>query len=142
MENLKIKTPKGEVKNIKIKLFDAMDGWVLQHRFIEFASSNDIQIRRQYTVDVLAYAVVVLDTSQEIPLTTDALIDNHLQTWQNVSEVFDEILKRNGIDPKTHADKPDYWAEAGSIMATHFVAECAKLMGPAFISFENGLKAQ
>lgn len=134
-----IKLPSGEEKSIKISMFAALDGWDLQNRFIEFASTTDGYIRRKYTLDVLAYAKIV-SGEMEIPLRTDALIDNHLQTWGNIKSLFDEILIQNGINPDTHAEKPHYWADAGAEMAVSFIAEAAKLMGPAMATMNDAAK--
>lgn len=127
---LEITNSSGQKRQIKIELFPALDGWEIQQRFIDFAASGDRDFRRAFTLEVLKYAKVV-NGEQDIPLTTDALIDNHLQSWQNVQAVFEEVLMHNGIDPKTHADKPHYWADAGAEMAIAFIAEATKLMGPA-----------
>lgn len=128
--------PNGEIKNVDISLFAALDGWDIQAKFLEFAATTDRQIRRAFTLEVLSYARIIIG-ELSIPLTTDALIDNHLQTWQNIESVFHEILVLNGIDPKTHADKTHYWADAGAEMAVSFIAEAAKLMGPAMESFDR-----
>lgn len=117
-------------KTLRLTKFKALDGWALQNGFINFAASRDNAFRKEYTLKILAYAVVV-NGEQEIPLSTDALIDNHLQTWQNVMTVFEEILSENGIDPKTHADRPDYWSNVGREMATSFLASCSELIKPA-----------
>jgi hypothetical protein len=122
----------GTIKQVKIIPFSALDGWDMQRKFIEFAASTDKDLRREYTFAVLAYAKVMTKDDREIPLTTGALIDNHLQTWQNVEGVFEAVLLANGIDPKTHADRPHYWQQAGAEMAIAFIAEATKLMGPAF----------
>lgn len=135
-----IKMPNGEEKEIKISMFAALDGWDLQNRFVEFASSTDNHIRRSYTMDILSYAKVVIG-DRELPLSTDALINNHLQTWQNIKSVFDEVLMRNGINPLTHAEKPHYWADAGAEMAVAFIAEAAKMIGPAMATFDGSVKA-
>jgi hypothetical protein len=120
-----------EKKTINLYKFAAMDGWDLQRRFVEFIESKDKFERRQFTSDVLAYAKVQLK-STELPLTTDALIDNHLQTWENLKIVFESVLGYNGIDPKKHAelDIRKYWSLAGEEMATSFLAEIQTLMGP------------
>ena len=131
-----IKLPDGSLKEVKIQLFPAMEGWILQNRFIDFAMSKDGAEKRQYVFDVLAYAKIA-SGNNDIPLATGALIDNHLQTWQNIETVFEAILMANGIDPKTHADKPDYWIEAGSMMALAFFSEASKLMGPALYQMEK-----
>jgi hypothetical protein len=122
--------PNGEIRTIIVSHFKAMEGWEIQHRFIEFAASGDKDYRRAYTFEVLAFAKVVVN-ERELPLSTDALIDNHLQTWQNIQMVFEEILLFNGIDPKTHADNPNYWAKAGEEMAISFMAVMTQLMSPA-----------
>lgn len=121
---------------VQISTFPAMTGWDLQRQYITFAASdakNDRDFRRAFTLEILTFAKVLKD-NREIPLTTDALIDNHLQTWENVERVFKAVLLQNGIDPDTHADRTNYWAKAGGEMAVAFIAECSKLMGPAFES--------
>lgn len=114
---------------VKIGKFAALDGWNIQQNFLRFAASNDAMIRREYTMEVLSYATVIVGEN-EVPLTTDALIDNHLQSWENVRAVFEEVLTVNGIDPKTHANQTKFWQEAGQEMATAFIAEAIKLLGP------------
>lgn len=128
--NLEITTPSGP-KSIAIGKFPAMDGWDIQERFITFAASHDKDFRREYTLEVLAYAHVDLPNGTKLPLSTDALINNHLGTWENVKEVFEEVLKQNGINPSTHADKPNYWSNAGAEMATSFIAAASELIKPA-----------
>jgi hypothetical protein len=133
---LTITVPSGEKKYIKISLFAALDGWDIQAKFVEFAASIDRHLRRDFTLEILSYAKVI-SGEMEIPLTTDALIDNHLQTWPNIEAVFEEVLRLNGIDPKTHADRTHYWANAGAEMALAFIAEAAKLMGPAMEALDR-----
>lgn len=135
-----IKLPSGEKKIIKINLFAALDGWDIQAKFVEFAASTDRNLRREFTMEVLSYAKV-MSGEMEIPLTTSALVDNHLQTWSNIESVFEEVLNVNGIDPKTHADKTHYWANAGAEMALAFIAEASKLMGPAMEAYERAAAA-
>lgn len=120
----------GTKRNVVIEKFPALDGWDIQEKFLTFAASTDKVFRRAFTLEVLSYAKVMIDTN-EYPLTTDALIDNHLQKWENVKEVFEQVLRENGIDPDTHADKPRFWAQAGAEMATSFMAEITSLIGPA-----------
>lgn len=125
----------GTDKQIKIERFKALDGWDMQRRFREFAASTDAAFRRAFTLEVLAYAKVVTGTG-ELPLSTGALIDNHLGTWENVQAVFEAVLNDNGINPKTHADNHEYWTKVGGEIAIAFLAECSKLMGPA-LDFAN-----
>ena len=124
-------SPSGEKLNIRLDKFAALDGWDLQRKFVEYAVSKDRDFRREYTLEVLSYATLLKD-GHEIPFSTDALIDNHLGSWQNIQTLFEAILLDNGIDPKTHADRPDYWSEAGAQMAIAFLAEATKLFGPIF----------
>ncbi len=128
--NIEITTPFG-IKLIAIEKFSAMDGWDLQEQFIRFAASTDRDFRRAYTLEILSYAKVIQEDGGELPLSTDALIDNHLGSWENVRDVFEEILSQNGINPKTHADRPDYWSAAGAEMASAFLAATSSLLGPA-----------
>lgn len=121
---------KGVAKQVVIERFAALDGWDIQSRFRDFAASTDRVFKRAYTMEILSYAKVHFE-GLEYPLSTGALIDNHLETWINIELVFNEVLKFNGIDPTTHADKPAYWENAGAQMAISFIAEASKLMGPA-----------
>lgn len=140
-KQIEIQVSGDQTKIIDIDLFDALTGWEMQRRFLEFAASRDGQYRRAYTLEVLRYAKV-RNGDKQIPLTTDALIDNHLQSWQNVEAVFQGVLLANGIDPKTHANKPDYWVDAGAEMAIAFVAEAIKLMGPALVAIDQSKESQ
>lgn len=126
----------GQVKTVLIDKFPALTGWNMQARFLQFAASSDMAFRTAFTMDVLSFARVQVG-EREMPLSTDALIDNHLESWQNVQAVFEAVLVENGIDPSTHADKPHFWANAGAEMAVGFIAEASKLMGPAMELFER-----
>lgn len=120
----------GNLKFVAVEFFSALDGWEIQLRFLEFAASTDKDFRRAFTMEVLSYAKV-LSGETAYPLSTDGLINNHLETWANVEAVFEGVLRYNGIEPKTHANKPHFWADAGAEMAIGFIAETTKLMGPA-----------
>lgn len=129
---LEINLPDGRQTRVQIEAWSALDGWELQRRFVEFAVSQDSDFRRSFTMEILSYAKVMLgDDDSEIPLTTAAVINNHLGNWKNVEFVFNSVLQHNGIDPTTHADRPEYWEQAGSQMAIAFLAEASKLIGPA-----------
>ena len=127
---MEIQTSTGR-RDIIIRHFPAFEGYEIQHRFLEFAAATDSAMRRAYLMDVLAYASVSLNGAEPIPLTTAALVDNHLESWQNISKVFEEILRLNGIDPEEHANKPRFWAQAGEQMAIAFLAQCTTMIGPA-----------
>lgn len=128
---IEITTPRGEIKSILLEFFPPMEGWELQNDFKRFAASTDKDFRRAYTMEVLGYAKVVMENDHKLPLSTTALISNHLQSWQNVQKVFEEVLRINGIDPSSHANQSAFWSEAGAEMAIAFIAEASKLMGPA-----------
>lgn len=125
-----IETDEGNIA-VRIEKFAALDGWDIQRRFIEFAESPDKDFRRAFTLEVLSYAVVIKG-DQEIPLSTDALIDNHLEKWENVQALFEKILLANGIDPKSHASRPEYWERVGNQIGVAFVEYCVKTLSPAF----------
>lgn len=125
---MQIETPHG-TKEIRLSLFDALDGWEIQNNYIKFTASADKTFRRAYTLEVLGYATVVMGEN-DLPLSTDALIDNHLGTWQNVQKVFEAVLRNNGIDPETHADRDNYWSKVGAEIATAFLASCTRMIGP------------
>lgn len=129
--NIEIDHPDGKKKTVRIDPIPALDGWDIQARFVEFAASHDKDFRRSYTLEVLAYAAVDVAKGEFVPLKTSAVIDNHLGSWQNVERVFEEVLMQNGINPKTHADRPVFWEKAGAEMATSFIAEVTRIFGPA-----------
>lgn len=119
---MELETQTGQ-KTIKFLKFSAMDGWDIHDRFVTFANSTDQAARRAYVLRVLGYARVVVGT-HELPLTTGALIDNHLCTAENVGRVFDGVLEFNGISAARSADRPDYRAAVGNEIATSFMAAC------------------
>lgn len=128
--NIEIEMPgDGGKRVVEIHQIPALDGWDIQQRFVEFAASHDKAFRRAYTLEVLAYATAI-NKGARIDLKTSGVIDNHLGSWQNVERVFEAVLQHNGIDPKTHADRPVFWEKAGAEMATSFVAEVWRIMGP------------
>jgi hypothetical protein len=121
--NIELCTPNGTVRRVAIEQFGAMDGWDIQERFVRFAASKDAKLRKEYTMEVLKYATILTADGGKLPLTTDALINNHLGSWENVRDVFEEVLRQNGIKPAEHCRRANYWVDAGSAMATSFVAE-------------------
>lgn len=126
---IEISNSKGQIKQVRIAKFTALEGWEIQRKFVDFASSTDNDYKKKFTMDILRYSAVVIE-DRELPMITDALIDNHLETWQNVQVVFEQILLANGIDPATHATKPDYWTEAGEKMAAAFIAKTSEVLLP------------
>jgi hypothetical protein len=133
---IEIKNSRG-VQPIKIEKFSALVGWDIQRKFLEFAASNDRELRKKFTMEVLSYCKVVME-GRELPMITDALIDNHLETWQNIKLVFEAVLKGNGIDPETHANKSDYWTAAGQEIASAFILEATKLITPLLSKPDHG----
>lgn len=130
------------MRTIAIEKFPAMDGWDIQEKFVRFVAATDKEFRREYTLEVLSYAKVVQEDGGNLPLSTDALINNHLGSWENVRTVFEEVLMQNGIDPKKHADNPHYWSAAGHEMATAFLAAASEMMGPALAMMVANNKAE
>lgn len=110
-------------KLIKFLRFSALDGWDIHDRFTAFASSNDPLARRAYVLRVLSYARVLIG-SHELPLSTGALIDNHLCTPENVHAVFKGTLEFNGISIERSAGRSNYATAVGNEIATSFVASC------------------
>jgi hypothetical protein len=130
---LPIDLENGEQRHIALSRFAAMDGWDIQHRYLEFVSTNDKQIRRSYTLEVLSYASVIIGDAR-LPISTGAVVESHLQSWEAVDKVFRAVLLHNGIDPDTHADRPGYWESVGGELAVAFIAQATKLIGPALES--------
>ena len=121
---------------VNIQDIPALEAWDLQADYTAFCLTTDKAARRAFTMHVLSFATVVME-EVELPLKTDALINNHLRTWTGIRQVFEAVLMRNGINPATHAEKPHYWSNAGSQMAVAFVAEASQLIAPAFQMLEK-----
>jgi hypothetical protein len=118
---------------VELAKFPALEGWDIQRNYREFVRTDSREFRRAFTMEILSYATIIRG-DQRYPLKTDALIDNHLQSWENVQLVFEEVLKFNGIDPQLAAQEESYWAKVGGDLAVAFVAACGELMGPALES--------
>ena len=136
--NLTFETTTGET-TVELRMFGALHGWDMQRRYITFAGSdakNDADFRKEYTMEVLQFATV-LKGELRIPLSTPDLIENHLQSWQNLELVFKAVLEHNGIDPEAHAARANVWADNGAEMATSFMAALSTVMTPAIESMLN-----
>lgn len=127
---MKIDHPNGKKVEIIIEKMSAMEGWNIQRRFVEFAMSKDPSFRSEYTMEVLSFAKIQIAADSVLPLSTGALIDNHLGNWKNLEAVFNEVLLTNGIDPATHAEREDYWTKAGGELALSFIGETIRLIEP------------
>ncbi|WGN90792.1 hypothetical protein [Burkholderia phage vB_BglM_WTB] len=128
--NLQLDGNNGKI-DVTITKFPALVGWEMQNDFREFVRSNDKAFRRAFTFAVLEYARVIRNGQEQL-LKTDALVNNNLETWQNVERVFTEILRYNGIEADTFAAQMENWAEqAGSKLAVYFIASMGDLIGPA-----------
>jgi hypothetical protein len=130
---IEIQTAQG-TKRIEIKRFSALDGWDLHSNFTRFADSKDHKERSQYVFRVLSHAKVVLSQGVEFPLTTNALIDNHLCTAENVGKVFEAVMRFNGIDVFKSAQLADHRNRIANEIATSFMAQCASALN-AFVDF-------
>lgn len=120
----------GMVKPVVLQHFDALDGYDIQLRALDFLASQDKAFRREFVMEILTYSEVCIG-DQWLPLTTTALVNNHLETWQNIEKVFEAVLSHNGIDIHEHGNKPHFWANAGAEIAVAFIAKVTDLMGPA-----------
>ena len=125
----------GASKVILIERFKALDCWRIQSRFIDFATTGDQDFKKKFTLEVLGHAHVMIDATNKMRIATEAVVDNHLRSSENVEAVFEAVLSLNGIDPKTHAKKSNYWANAAEEMASSFVAEIFKAYGPQIQSY-------
>ena len=122
MKAIEITLRDGTTRTIRISHFPAHDGWEIENKLIRFAASDDSKYRKDYTMRILSYATVLVGEN-EIPFTTDDVVDNHLQSWQNVKLIFEEVLRYNGIEPKTHVIEFQNWdmvgAKIGEAMTTY-----------------------
>lgn len=113
MKAIDIKLRDGSTRAIRISHFPAHDGWEIENKLIRFAASDDAAYRKAYTMRVLSYATVLVGDN-EFPFATDDIVDNHLQSWENVKLVFEEVLRYNGIEPKTHVIEFQNWDMVGA----------------------------
>ena len=120
----------GSKRTVEMSYFPALEGWNIQRDYVKFRHTDDNEFRTQFTMRVLSYCKV-MNRDQSFPMTTDAIIDNHLGSWENIKKVFDAILLMNGINPDAHAEQPLYWEKVGSAIAIEFLAQCENLIGPA-----------
>lgn len=134
MQNITL--PDGTKRVILIGRFPALDGWEIQEDYIKYVRSDDKEFRKEFTLRILKFAEVVLEETN-LSLQTVAVIENHLGNWQNIKQIFEAVLSENGIDPESHAEKARYWDIAGKELATAFIADVSKLMGPAFAMVET-----
>lgn len=125
--NITITTPQGKEKIISIGKFSVLDGYDIQSKFFEFATTKDRLARLKYTLEVLSYAEVVMATDRTLKLATSAIISNHLCSPENVKLVFEAVLLHNGIDPTTHAS--DRVSMRTATLAESFVAKVASELG-------------
>ncbi len=114
-------TPDGAHKAISVARLSALDGWLLQEKFVRFALSDDPKFKRDFTFEVLSHTKVLQKDGGSLPLSTDALVQNHIGSWENLRDVFEVVLTHNGIDPKTHGQRSHYWTMAGEQMAASFM---------------------
>lgn len=136
---MEIKLPDGTVRRIIAGRFHALDSWRVRSEFVRFAYTEDPAFKKKFVLEVLSYATAV-NGETEMPLTTAALIDNHVQTPANIAAVLEFVLELNGIDPKTTELKNDYYANAAEEMATSFYAEIKMAYGPLIQSTINKLE--
>jgi hypothetical protein len=134
---MEIQTPIG-AKTIELKRFSALDGWDIHTHFTRFADSKSHAERRQYVFRVLSYARVLIAGKNELPLSTGALVDNHLCSAENVGKVFEAVLQFNGIDPKQSAQVSDYRNAIANAMATSFLTQCMGAIN-AFVAMTQGV---
>ncbi len=120
-------------KQIRFLKFPALEGWDIQDRFAAFANSTDATTRRAYVLRVLGF-VRVLIGQHELPLSTAALIENHLCTAENIGIVFAATLAFNNIDVNAAANRSDYVTAIGNEIATSFVSACMSAL-EQFIGF-------
>lgn len=120
---MQIETETGR-KLIKFLRIPAMEGWEIQYSLATFLNSSDPKTRRDYVMRILGYARVMVG-SNELPLSTGALIDNHLCSADNVKAVFEGALAFNGISANACAkNKSDFKTSISNDIATSFVAGC------------------
>lgn len=129
---MELETQTGK-KQIRFLKFPALEGWDIQDRFAAFANSTDPAVRRAYVLRVLGFARVLVG-QHELPLSTGALIDNHLCTADNVGAVFAGVMVFNGVDVKAAANRSDYMTAVGNEIATSFVSACMGAL-EQFIAF-------
>lgn len=92
--------------------------------------------RRQFIINVLSYASVDIEGVGHLQLDNPAIINKYCGDWQNLDTLFNHILELNDISLPKSQKQIDPFMMAGAAMAPIFVAECAKLFGPALQMIE------
>jgi hypothetical protein len=124
---LEIDTPSGARHKVVIGAFSALDGWTVKSKMRDYATSTDIEFKREFALTVLAQAAI-----DGRPLNTVDIVNELLERWENIDKVFDETLRFNRIDTYEGDVILNHWQVAGAEMAAAFSVHVEKMIGPMF----------
>jgi len=127
---------------VRIERFPAMDGFDLRRRTQEHAETKDRAIRRDFTIEVLSFAVVIASDGEETRLNSAEVINSVCADWTVLEAVFFAVLERNRIDPTSAEFHMKCWQFAGGEMAERLVATLVRLSGPAVEAIVNNVSEQ
>lgn len=121
----------GTFRTINLTYFGAMEGLKIRQLYREVISSpRDTKFLEDFVKNVMGHVTVTVG-QKEIPLSTTAMIDNHLQSWTNIETVLNAQLSHNSIVPYFHEEHSSYWNKVGADMAVSFMASVQQLINPA-----------
>lgn len=115
---------------VTLHQFSALDGWEIKHQYRAFLETTDQAFRMQFTVGVLSHASV-RSFGEEMRLSGPQVINDQLESWQNVDAVFHAVLAYNGVRVDPAEVERRRWQVAGEDMAKAFLASVSDLMTPA-----------
>lgn len=96
-KELSLTDQSGRVRNFKISKFPAVAGReiVTKYPVSNIPKIGEYQVSEEIMLKAMAYVVVVTADSPEIPLTTRALVDNHVGDWETLAKLEWAILEYN-----------------------------------------------
>lgn len=122
---------------IGVDMIPALIGSDMAKRYEYFASSSDKEYNRDFLREVLSYAYIQ-DGESKTYLNTDYIINSNLSGWQQVDEVFGEVLRVNEIYRNKQKEYfSDNFSKAGAAMAVAFLSACEEFMLPTVEHFER-----
>ena len=139
-DSITISTSFGD-RIILLSKMDAMSGWECGKNLIFYAQSREdgAAFRKDFTLKVISEASIQ-DGESFTPLSSESLVNQHLESWLNVELVFNAVLKHNGFDPDLSEEKAKYWDFVGTSISASFLANAMRLMEPLMDAAETNRK--
>lgn len=96
-KELEVTTQSGEVKTFVLSKFPAIAG---REIISKYPTSNipklgDYQTSEEVMLKLMAFVAVPRDNGQPLPLTTRALVDNHIPDWETLVRIEFAMMEYN-----------------------------------------------